>query len=183
MAETREEAMPNAMRTAPIIQTAAAIIIGLLGSTTMIQAQDQAKIKKYGSAAGWTIYARQDLGPGCLIAKTAPNGMQVQMGIDETAGKRGYMAIYTKANAQIAPGEKFSVIFDVDGQKFTAEPTGQQMGEFVGATTWVNNPNFIYDLAKKKTLTVMRNGREPFTLSLAGTDAAMKALRACQDAN
>ncbi|MGR9060190.1 hypothetical protein ACU8NH_30725 (plasmid) [Rhizobium leguminosarum] len=75
------------------------------------------------------------------------------------------------------------MIVDIDGQKFSAEPTGQQMGKFVGATTWVNNPDFVYDLAKKKMLTVSREGREPFTLSLEGTDATMQALRACQNAN
>jgi hypothetical protein len=45
----------------------------------------------------------------------------------------------------------------------------------------VNNPDFIYDLAKKKTLTITPQGREPIVLSLAGTDAAFKALRACQE--
>ena len=130
------------MRAAPIIQIAAAVIVGLLGSTTMIQAQDQSKTKKYSSAAGWDIYVRQDLGPGCLIAKTADNGVQVQMGIDETGSKRGYMAMYTKADAQITPGEKFTVTFDIDGQKFSAQPTGQQSGEFIGAAAWVNNPDF-----------------------------------------
>lgn len=171
------------MKAASKARIAAAMIVGLLASAAMVQAQDQSKIKKYGSAGGWDIYVRQDLGPGCLIAKTADNGMQVQMGIDETGGRRGYMAIYTKADAPIAQGEKLSVMFDVDGQKFSAEPSGQAMGGFVGATTWVTNPNFIYDLAKKKTLTVMPAGRTPFQLSLAGTDAAMKALRACQEAN
>jgi hypothetical protein len=29
----------------------------------------------------------------------------LQMGIDETAGKRGHMAIYTKADSQIAPAK------------------------------------------------------------------------------
>src|SRR5262249_38781611 len=107
-----------------------------------------------------------------------------QMGIDETSGKRGYMAIYTKADSPIAQGEKLAVMLDVDGQKFSAEASGQRMDGFVGATTWVTNPNFIYDLAKKKTLTVIpMNNRPPFEVSLVGTDAAMNALRACQEAN
>ena len=39
-----------------------------------------------------------------------------------------------------------------------------------------------YDLAKKKTLTITPEGRQPIVVSLAGSDAAFKALRACQDA-
>ena len=46
----------------------------------------------------------------------------------------------------------------------------------------MNNPNFIYDLAKKKTLTITPEGRQPIVVSLAGSDAVFKALRACQDA-
>lgn len=41
----------------------------------------------------------------------------------------------------------------------------------------------IYDIAKMKTLTITPEGRKPFALSLAGTDAAMQAMRACQEAN
>ncbi|TCL73633.1 hypothetical protein [Rhizobium sp. BK251] len=113
------------MKAASGTYIAAAVIAGLLGSTTMVQAQDPSNITKYGSAGGWDIFVRKDLGPGCLIAKVADNGMQVQMGIDETSGMRGYMAIYTTADAPIAQGEKLSVIFDVDGQQFSAEPSGQ----------------------------------------------------------
>lgn len=94
----------------------AATAVSLLCSGTMVQAQD---MKKYGTAAGWDIVVRGDMGPGCLIAKKLDNDMQVQMGIDETTGRRGYMALYTKLAANVGSGEKRSVIFDVDGQKFS----------------------------------------------------------------
>ncbi|WP_455873677.1 hypothetical protein [Rhizobium yanglingense] len=168
------------MKAAPKARIAAAMIVGLLGSTAMDQVQ--AQMKKYGSAAGWDIVIRQDLGPGCLIAKRLNESTQIQMGIDTTRGRRGYMALYTKADANVVSGEKRTVIFDVDGQKFSGEATGQQMEGFDGSFIWVNNPDFIYDLAKKKTLTITPAGRDPFAVSLAGTDAALKALRACQEA-
>jgi hypothetical protein len=169
------------MKAASKARIATAMIAGLLGSTAMDQAQAQA-MKKYGSEAGWDIFIRQDMGPGCLITKRLSDAVQVQMGIDTTAGRRGYMALYTKADAQVASGAKRSVIFDIDGQQFSGEATGQKMEGFDGAYTWVNNLDFIYDLAKKKTLTITPQGRDPFAVSLAGTDAAFKALRACQEA-
>jgi len=138
--------------------------------------------KKYGSEAGWEILVKDNMGPGCLITKSNPNGTQVQMGIDATGDKRGYMAIYTKADAKIAAGEKLSVLFDVDGQQFSGEAKGQQMEGFDGAFVWVNNPDFIYDLAKKKKLTISSEGRDTLVVNLAGTDAAFQKLRACQDA-
>ena len=67
------------------------------------------------------------MGPGCLVSKKLPAEAQVLMGIDATADPRGYLALYTKADANVSAGEKLSVIFDVDGQKFSGQATGQQM--------------------------------------------------------
>ena len=92
------------------------------------------------------------------------------------------MALYTKADASVASGEIRSVLFDVDGQKFSGEAKGQVIGGYRGAFVWVNNAEFIYDLAKKKAVTITPQGGNPIVVSLAGTDAAFKALRACQAA-
>ena len=138
-------------------------------------------LMKYGEEAGWEIFVREDMGPGCMITRKLTDAMQFQMGIDATR-KRGYMALYTKAEAEIGAGEKITVLFDVDGQQFSGEATGQQVEGLKGAFVPVNNPDFIYDLAKKKSLTITPAGRDPIVLSLAGTNAALKALRQCQDA-
>ena len=138
--------------------------------------------KKYGSAAGWDVIVSDSMGPGCLIKKSNADGTQIQMGIDATGNRRGYMALYTKANTKVPAGEKLSVFFDVDGQKFSGEAKGQQEGGFQGAFVWVNNLDFIYGLAKKKTLTISPKGGSVIKVNLAGTDAAFKALRDCQDA-
>ncbi|MCA1406491.1 hypothetical protein I6F26_18885 [Ensifer sp. IC3342] len=142
----------------------------------------QEMFKKYGSEAGWDIFIRKDMGPGCLLAKINEAGQQVEMGINAKDDVHGYMALYNKADATIAAGEKLSVMFDIDGQMFEGEAIGQRIDGYEGAYARFNNPDFIYDLAKKKTLTITPNGRDPIVLSLAGTDAAFQALRACQEA-
>jgi hypothetical protein len=142
----------------------------------------QQAFKKYGSEAGWEILVREDMGPGCLVAKVTEAGQQVQMGINAKDNVHGYMALYTKADAAVAAGEKLSVKFDLDGQLFHGEATGQRVDGYDGAYARFNNPDFIYDLAKKKTLTITPKGRDPIVLNLAGTDAAFQALRACQEA-
>ena len=139
-------------------------------------------VKKYGSEAGWDIFIKDNMGPGCLLAKKVGTEGQVEMGISATGDRKGYIALYTKKDAAVSSGEKVSVIFDVDGQKFSGEATGQQIEGMDGAFIWVNNPDFIYDLAKKNSLTITPTGRDPIVLSLKGTDAAFMALRACQDA-
>ena len=138
---------------------------------------------KYGSEAGWDIYVDSAMGPGCLITKDLPNGEQLQMGIDvSTANKRGYIALYTKAGANVGAGEQISVLFDIDGQQFSGEAKGQKIEGFTGAYVRANNPEFIYDLVKKHTLTMTPQGRDPIVVSLDGTNNAFKALRTCQDA-
>ncbi len=137
--------------------------------------------KKYGSAAGWDIFVNEKMGPGCLIARENPaNGTQVEIGIDATADLRGYLALYSKKPEKIAEGEKLSVVFDVDGEKFTGVATGQELEGFDGASVPFNNLDFIYGLAKKKKLTITAKGRDVIVVDLTGTDAAFKALRECQ---
>ena len=159
------------------IQVGTALTIAALSATSV-----SAESKKYGSEAGWDIFVNDQMGPGCLIARKLPADAHVEMGFDATGTVRGYLAMYTKADAAVTAGEELSVIFDVDGEKFSGQATGQQIEGFRGAYVPVNNPDFIYDLAKKKTLTITPEGRESIVLSLAGTDAAFKALRACQEA-
>ena len=161
-----------------LVQVGTALAVVVLTATGAAAATT-----KYGSEAGWDIYIDSNMGPGCLITRDLPPDSQVQMGIDATtANKRGYIALYTKAGANVGAGEKLSVLFDVDGQQFSGEATGQQIEGFKGAFVRANNPEFIYDLAKKHTLTITPEGRDPIVLSLAGTNAAFKALRACQEA-
>jgi hypothetical protein len=163
------------------MQTRASIGIALaIAALTATDAAAQA-VKKYGSEAGWDIFIKENMGPGCLLAKKLSAEAQVEMGISATGESKGYLALYTKRDAAVSSGEKVSVIFDVDGQKFSGEATGQRIEGMDGAFVWVNNPDFIYDLAKKNSLTITPTGRDPIVLSLKGTDAAFMALRACQD--
>lgn len=158
------------------------IIVGMALAISALAATGAIAQKKYGSEAGWEILVLDNMGPGCLIKKANADGSQIQMGINAKDGMRGYMAIYTKADANVSSGEKIPVLFDVDGQKFSGEAQGQVIGGYRGAYVWVNNADFIYDLAKKNAVTITPQGGNPIVVKLAGTDAAFKALKACQDA-
>ncbi|KQV72110.1 hypothetical protein [Rhizobium sp. Root1220] len=157
-----------------------AVGIALLCSTLV--ASEVMAQTKYGSEAGWDIIVKDDMGPGCLITKANADDTQVQMGIDATGALRGYMALYTKADTKVTAGQKLQVLFDVDGQQFQGEAKGQAIDGYTGAFAWVTNADFIYDLAKKNAVTITPQGGNPVVIKLAGTDAAFKALRACQAA-
>lgn len=158
------------------------IIVGMALAFSALAATGAIAQKKYGSEAGWEILVKEEMGPGCLIKKANADGTQIQMGIDAKGKMRGYMALYTKADANVASGKKIPVLFDVDGQKFSGEAEGQAIGGYRGAYVWVNNADFIYDLAKKNAVTITPEGGNPIVVKLAGTDAAFKALKACQEA-
>jgi hypothetical protein len=143
----------------------------------------EAAVTKYGSAAGWDVYVDDSMGPGCVIMRDNPGDeTQAQIGIDATAALRGYLALYTKKPTKITAGETLSVEFDVDGQKFTGVAKGQQMQGYDGAFVPFDNLDFIYDLAKKKALTITSKGHKTVVVNLTGTDDAFKALRECQAA-
>jgi hypothetical protein len=157
--------------------------VGTALAVVVLCASDAAAAwKKYGSESGWDIYVSDKMGPGCLITRNLNANSLVQMGVDKTtAPGRGYIAVYTKAAVDVAAGQKRSVIIDVDGERFNGEATGQKMQGLTGAYVWLNNPDLVYGLAKKHTLTIMAEGRQPVVLSLDGTYKALKALHTCQD--
>ena len=152
-------------------------------ATAVLTVPCQAADTKYGEAAGWDIFVSDQMGPGCLLARDDPNGAaQVQIGIDATAAPQGYLAIYSKKPTDVTAGEKIAVIFDIDGEKYSGVAKGQDMDGFDGAFVPFNNLDFIYDLAKKKALTITAPGRRTLVVNLKGTDDAFKALRECQAA-
>jgi hypothetical protein len=155
-----------------------ALAIGALAATAAVA---QTTYKKYGEAAGWQILINENTN-GCFMAQGIGTDRQIQMGVSKTTDQRGYLALYTKKDANVSSGQKIDVLFDVDGQKFTGEATGVDMEGFDGAYVHFSNPDFIYGLINKKSMTITPKGRPPIVVNLAGTEDAFKALRACQDA-
>lgn len=155
------------------------------GAATSVSAED---ITKYGQAAAWEIAVNKNMGPGCLIEKRG-EGWQVDLGIDaSSAEKIGYMAVFARTDLPVKADEAIPVDFEVGGETFKGEAFGEKLSMFRrmegyhGAWVPVNNPEFVYDLAKKETLTIMVEGLDPIEVSLSGTDDAFKAMRECQAA-
>lgn len=138
----------------------------------------------YATEGEWEIAINQNMGPGCVaIQRFVDPTSQVQMGIDARQAERtGYIAILVEGAEGIAAGQKIPASFDVDGRVFEGTLTGQQTEGFGGATVPVDNPEFIYDLANNKTLTISFGEGKRLIVDLTGSDAAFAALRACQAA-
>jgi hypothetical protein len=162
-----------------VIRNGAAIGLAVLAATATAVAADT--FEKVGEEAGWNVMVNENLGPGCLIEKQVDN-VEVMLGIDAAGTDTvGYMAAFTRANIGVAEGEAIPVSFDVGGRKFEGEAFGEERDGFQGAWAPVNNADFIYDLAKEEMMTVTVGDLPPIEVSLAGTDAAFQAMRACQE--
>ncbi len=158
----------------------AVVVLAALSASTA-----HAQVTEYGSEAGWDIMVNQQMGPGCFVMHTTPEGVQIQMGINRAKeAPEGFVALYTQAPADVKAGQTIAVTFDVDGDKFSGDFKGQQYQDgWRGAYVRVNNPDFVYDLAKRHKLTITADdGRPPIVIDLTGTFAAFEALRACQNA-
>ena len=88
------------------MQTYAAIGIAL--AIAALTATDTAaqEPKKYGSEAGWDIFIKDNMGPGCLVARKISAEAQVELGISTTGEKKGYVALYTKKDAASPQGKR-----------------------------------------------------------------------------
>ena len=140
--------------------------------------------KNYATEGDWQIAVNQGMGPGCVaIQRFVDPDLQVQMGIDaRSPEKTGYIAILVDNADGIQAGQQASASFDVDGQVFTGTFAGQQTEGYGAATVPVNNADFIYDLATKKSLTISYDQGKKVIVDLTGADAAIAALRTCQEA-
>ena len=140
--------------------------------------------EKYATEGDWEIAINANKGPGCVaIQRFVDPTSQVQLGIDATSAETiGYIAILVEGVDGIKAGEAIPASFDVDGQVFAGTFTGQQTEGFGGATAPVNNPEVIYDLGNNKTLTISYGQGKKVIVDLTDADAALAALRACQEA-
>lgn len=132
----------------------------------------------YGEAGGWNVLANTKM-EGCLLQKRVRDDIDVQLGLNKV-DERGYLAFF----APIALGIDLEVSeplqLEVDGDSYQGTAFDVLRQDYVGSFVWFNNPQFVYDLVEKNTLTLKVEGLEPLDLSLAGTKAGFEMLQKCQ---
>ena len=106
--------------------------------------------------------------------------MIVQMGVTKDK-KLGYLGVFTPDPDNIEDGDLGDIILDIDGALYHSDAYGMKRNitqGYSGAYILANNPAFIDDLANRNTLKAIDHTRV-FTMSLAGTKAAIEMGRAC----
>ncbi|MFC6639886.1 hypothetical protein GV827_22025 [Sulfitobacter sp. JBTF-M27] len=153
-----------------------ALILGIaLSSPALAQ-----ELEHWGSSDYWDVMIDPSLGDGCLIQSEFTDGSVVRIGFDPSDGG-GYVTVFNMAWGDIEQDEWYSVLFDLDGEEYEAEAQGMYLEGVPGADIPFDNPDFLFDIAKKYTMTLYNEQGEVMSIDLTGSYAALEAAIECQE--
>jgi hypothetical protein len=157
--------------------TRMAAALALILATTAVTAQE---LEQWGTGGGWDIFVDPSLGDGCLIQAAYQDGSVVRIGFDRNVGA-GYITAFNEAWGDIEEGVTYDILFDLDGAEYSGEATGIYLGGLPGADIYFSNPDFLWDIAAKFTLTLYHDGYEVMAIDLGGTMVGLEGVLECQD--
>ena len=134
----------------------------------------------WGEAGGWDVMVDPTLGDGCLIQAAYQDGSVVRIGFDRVEGA-GYITAFNDAWGDIEEGATYPILFDLDGQEYDGEAQGIYLNGVPGADIYFTNPDFLWDIAAKYTMTLYNEYGEVMAIDLGGTMSGLEAAIACQE--
>ena len=140
------------------------------------------ELEYWGETEGWDVMVDPSLGDGCLIQAVYEGDITIRIGLDRTQGV-GYVTAFNYNWGDIVEGETYPVLFDLDGQEYNGEATGMYLNGVPGADILFDNPDFLWDMAAKYTLTLYNENGEVMAIDLGGTMSGLDAVMQCQDEN
>ncbi|MCE8537371.1 hypothetical protein KBY27_07865 [Ruegeria pomeroyi] len=151
----------------------------VLGATVAVPVLAQS-LEHWGSSDYWDVMIDPTLGNGCLIQSEFTDGSIVRIGFDRLQGA-GYVTAFNEAWGGIVEGEWYPVLFALDGEEYEAEARGMYLEGLPGADILFDNPDFLYDIAARYTMTLYNENGEVMSIDLTGSMAALEAAIACQE--
>lgn len=156
----------------------------ILGSIALaavaVPALAQDMLEPWGEGGGWDIMVDPSLGNGCLIQAQYDNGTVVRIGFDRNSGG-GYVTAFNEAWGDIEEGAVYPVLFDLDGEEYNGEAKGMYLNGVPGADIAFDNPDFLWDIAAKYTMTLYNESGEVMAIDLGGTMVGLEGALACQE--
>ena len=158
-----------------VIRNCFAALVFLAGTGASAQG-----VEPWGEAGGWDILVDRSTGNGCLAEKTFEDGTLVQIGT-VPASEGGFFAAYNAEWTSIESGAIGVVNFDFGDARFAGEVVGKIYNDLPGGYAYFDNPNFVSEFAKRRTVKVSGESDRVIEVSLTGTTKAIEAVFACQD--
>ncbi|WP_146344998.1 hypothetical protein [Falsiphaeobacter marinintestinus] len=150
-------------------------VVGVVGciSASAVSAQE---FVKYGEAQGWTVFSEPS--KKTCVAEIERDGLLVQMGVLKDS--LGYIGVFTKEDDANLGETGNDLIIDLDDKTYHGPESVMHKNSqgYSGAVITASNPEFIADIENKNTIKVVDTERV-FTMSLAGTKAAIAMAREC----
>ena len=138
------------------------------------------QLEQWGEAGGWDVMIDPSLGNGCLIQAAYNDGSVVRICFDRNEGA-GYITAFNDGWGDITEGESYNILFDLDGQEYDGAATGIYLEGVPGADIYFDNPDFLFDIAKKYTMTLYNENGMVMQIDLGGTYVGLEAAIACQE--
>ncbi len=157
----------------------ATLLGGILGMSLALPTVSQ-ELEVWGTAGGWDVLIDPSLGDGCLIQAEYEDGSLVRIGFDRNKGT-GYVASFNDNWGDIIEGKTYSILFDLDGQEYDGEAIGIYVNGVPGADVNFTNPDFLFDIAQKYTMTLYSEDGEVMAIDLGGTSIGLEAVIQCQE--
>jgi len=155
-------------------------VLALSAALVMPVALGAQELEPWGTVAGWDIMIDHSIGSGCLIQAAYEDGSVVRIGFDRVAGD-GYVTAFNENWGAIEEGEIYPIEFALDGASYTGEAKGIYLNGVPGADIHFSNPDFLFDLAKKYTMTLYYDGDEVMAINLDGSYVGLEAVIECQE--
>ncbi len=153
-------------------------LTALVATAPAVQAEELVEWKTVGE---WQVVIDKTTGNGCMMQKVYENGFLLQFGLLPQR-EEAYFAAYREDWTDIEYGKKVEMEFAFDDNAYEGPVTGYVAKPWHGGYAEVNNPEMMYDFAKKYNLKVTGHQGREFELSLDGTLKGVEELIACQKA-
>ncbi|GAB5388220.1 MAG: hypothetical protein Alpg2KO_11880 [Alphaproteobacteria bacterium] len=163
-----------------IIRTALAATALFTAALSLPATASAQSLEQWGHVAGWDVMIDPSLGDGCLIQAEYQDGSLVRIGFDRTEGM-GYVTAFNADWGDIEEGATYDITFDLDGEGYEGEATGIYLNGVPGADIYFDEPDFLFDIAKKYTMTLSNDNGPVMAIDLEGTYKGLEAAIECQE--
>lgn len=158
------------------MKTFCATVLLSIAAASPIYALD---LVQWGTAGDWVVLQDPNKGNACLTQVSLSDGTLLRIGFEDK-GKKGFLGTFNPAWKEFKLDRKYPVGYALDDVAFEGEAHGKEVNGVPGAQVTYENVDFLVDLAEKKTMTFFYEGAEIVKVDLKGSEAAIKAMLACQ---
>lgn len=132
----------------------------------------------WGEAGAWKIYVDPEHANGCLTEVVFDDGTFLRLGFRDHE-KKAFLSSYHPGWKAFKPELPYRIAYMIDDTLFEGEGRGIKKDDVHGIHLSFDNPDFLYELAKGKTLTFLSEKVEVVSVDLTGSYEAVSKTAQC----